>query len=343
MARPLALTLQGKALGPKSVRIVIAGGSGHLGSLLAERWYARGCDVVVLSRRRFEAAWKTVRWDGRTLDSWIGELEDADVIVNLAGRSVNCRYTPANRRDILNSRIESTRVIGEAIGRLERPPRVWLQASTATIYAHRLDAANDEAHGVIGGNEADAPGTWRFSIDVARAWEAACLAAPTPRTRKVLLRSAIVMTTARGGAFDTLLRLVRRGLGGAAGSGHQYVSWIHELDFARALDFLIEHRDLAGAVNVTSPNPLPNARFMADLRQAAGVGFGLPVTRWMLEAGALALRTESELILKSRRVVPRRLLEAGFEFGLPQWRQAACDLSQRMAGLRVPVAAAVSL
>ncbi len=328
MARPLAFALQGEEL-KRNVRIVIAGGSGQLGSLLARHSVECGHDVVVLSRRCYEAPWKTVPWDGRSLGSWADEFEGADAIVNLAGRSVNCRYTIANRRDILNSRVESTRVIGEAIGRLERPPHAWLQASTATIYAHRFDAGNDEANGIIGGSEAEVPNTWQFSIDVAKAWEATCLAAPLPRTRKVLLRTAIVMSTARAGAFDALLGLVRHGLGGAAGNGRQYVSWIHELDFVRALDFLMERRDLAGVVNVAAPNPLPNAQFMSELRHAAGVRFGLTAATWMLEAGALALGTETELILKSRRIVPRRLLEAGFDFVFSRWHEAAGDLCKR--------------
>ncbi|HEY1654695.1 MAG TPA: TIGR01777 family oxidoreductase [Candidatus Tumulicola sp.] len=318
------------------MRIVIAGGSGHLGSVLAEHWHARGSDVVVLSRRRCETPWKSVRWDGRTVNSWAHELEGADVIVNLAARSVNCRYTATNRRDILSSRIESTLALGEAIARLSNPPPTWLQASTATIYAHRFDAANDEATGVIGGKEVDAPNAWRFSIDVATAWETACLDAPAPQTRKVLLRSAIVMSTVRGGPFARLLDLVRLGLGGAAGNGRQYVSWIHETDFVRAVDFLIRHRELSGPVNVASPSPLPNAQFMANLRQAAGVLFGIPATKWMLEAGALVLGTETELLLKSRRVVPRRLLEAGFEFAFPQWPPAAVDLVERMPMVAAP-------
>lgn len=312
------------------MRIVIAGGSGNLGRLLARHWRARGYDIMVLSREANIAPWPSVRWDGRTADSWIRELEGSDVIVNLAGRSVNCRYTAQNRRDILDSRIEPTRAIGEAIGQLERPPSIWLQASTATIYAHRFDRGNDEATGIIGGHEVGAPAAWRFSIDVASAWESTCRAIPTPKTRKVLLRTAVVMNTAHGGPFDTLLKLARYGLGGPAGTGRQYVSWIHELDFARAVDFIIDRSDLAGPVNVTSPNPLPNARFMGDIRNAAGVPFALPATKWMLEAGAFFLGTESELILKSRRVVPRRLLEAGFGFVFPNWPQAAGDLVGRM-------------
>jgi hypothetical protein len=226
----------------------------------------------------------------------------------------------------MQSRVDSTRILGEAIQHCERPPRVWLQASTATIYAHRYDAPNDEATGILGGNEPGAPDTWRFSIDVATAWEEAANAAVVPNTRKVLMRSAMTMSPDRGGIFDTLLGLVRRGLGGTSGDGRQYVSWIHERDFIRAVCWLIDHPELEGPVNLASPYPLPNAEFMRDLRRAWGTPIGLPATRWMLEIGAWLMRTETELILKSRRVVPRRLLESGFTFDFPTWPEAAADL-----------------
>ena len=312
------------------MRIVIAGGSGQVGTVLAREYQARGDDIVVLSRKPEPTPWKSVVWDGKTpAGGWASEIEGADVVVNLAGRSVNCRYTAENRREIIDSRVDSTRAIGEAIASAANPPRAWLQASTATIYAHRYDAPNDEATGIIGGAESGVPETWRFSIDVATAWEEACQRAPTPRTRKVLLRSAMIMSPDRGGIFDTLLRLVRRGLGGSAGDGRQYVSWIHERDFIEALDWLIAHDEMSDAVNVASPNPLPYAEFMAELRRAAGVRIGLPATRWMLEIGALLMGTETELVLKSRRVIPKRLLDSGFRFMFPEWPKAAADLAPR--------------
>ena len=308
------------------MKLIVPGGSGQVGQVVA-RAFADD-EVVVLSRSGGGGTpgTRTVEWDGRTLGAWASEIDGADVVVNLAGRSVNCRYTDANRRQIMDSRVESTRAVGEAIARAERPPRVWLQASTATIYAHRIDAPNDEHGGILGGNEPDVPDTWRFSIEVARAWERAAQAAELPRTRTVLMRAAIVMSPDRGGAFDTLLGLVRRRLGGPVAGGGQYVSWIHHHDFARALRFLIEDEDLDGPVNLAAPNPLPQRELMRALREAAGVRAGLPATRWMAEVGALAMRTETELVLKSRRVVPRRLLEAGFEFEHPTWPEAARDL-----------------
>jgi hypothetical protein len=242
---------------------------------------------------------------------------------------VNCRYSDANRRAIKESRVNSARIVGEAIGRATRPPRVWLQMSTATIYAHRFDAPNDEATGVIGGAEPDAPAAWRFSIDVATSWERAVDEALAPHTRKVKLRAAVIMSPDAGGVFDTLLRLVRFGLGGQSGDGRQYVSWIHDEDFVRAVRWLIEHDELAGAINLAAPNPLPNSEFMRALREAWGARVGLPATRLMLEAGAFFLRSETELILKSRRVVPGTLLESGFEFRFPQWPEAARDLCRR--------------
>jgi len=310
------------------VKLVIPGGSGLLGQGLANAFVGEGHEVVVLSRSADgddAGPVRQVGWDGKTVGAWAAELEGADAVINLAGRSVNCRYTKANRKAIMDSRVDSTNAVGQAIAACAKPPRVWLQASTATIYAHRYDAPNDERTGLIGGSETGVPNTWRFSIDVARAWEQALEDAPTPKTRKVALRTAIVMSPDKGGAFDILLSLVRRGLGGASGNGHQYVSWIHDADFARAVAWLIDS-DLAGPVNIAAPHPLPNAEFMRALREAWGIRVGLPATRWMLELGSVFLRTETELVLKSRRVVPTRLTEAGFMSLHPSWPEAARDL-----------------
>lgn len=260
------------------------------------------------------------------MGAWRREIDGAEVVVNLAGRSVNCRYHAANRRAILESRVDSTRIVGEAIAAAARPPRVWLQMSTATIYAHRYDAANDEATGQLGGQEAGAPAAWKFSIDVALAWERALDDAIAHATRQVKLRTAMVMSPEPGGVLNTLVRLVHRGLGGRAGDGRQFVSWIHRDDFIRALEWVIDRDELSGAVNVCSPCPLPNREFMQSLRAACGVRAGLRASRWMLELGAIAMRTETELMLKSRRVVPGRLLESGFRFQHPDWADAARDL-----------------
>ena len=320
------------------MKVVIPGGTGQVGTVLARAFQAIGAEVVVLGRTPRTLPWRFVRWDARDLSPWAGEIDGADVVINLVGRSVNCRYTAKNREEILRSRVDSVRAVGQAIARARRPPAVWLQAATATIYAHRFDAPNDEATGILGGREPGAPDTWRFSIDVATAWEWALAEAATPRTRKVALRSAMIMSPDRGGIFDTLLTLVRRGLGGAAGDGRQYVSWIHDADFIRAVRWLIAHGEVEGAVNVAAPVPLPYREFMAALRKAAGVPVGLPAPRWLLEAGAFFMRTETELVLKSRRVVPGRLRAAGFTFEHPSWAEAAADLCARRAGAarRVP-------
>ena len=313
----------------RHVKIVIAGGSGQVGQILARRFVARGDDVVVLCRSASVPAGRVVAWDGKTDGAWSRDIDGADVVVNLAGRSVNCRYTEANLKAMLDSRVDSTAAVGRAIAAAHAPPRLWLQMSTATIYAHRFDAPNDEASGVIGGDEPGVPAYWARSVRIAKEWEAALARAETPSTRKIALRTSMVMSPDRGGIFDVLLGLVRRGLGGDAAGGAQFVSWIHDADFVRAIDFLIERSDLDGAVNVAAPNPLPYSDFMRALRHAAKVRIGLPATKWMLEIGAWAMRTDAELVLKSRRVVPGRLLAAGFSFEQPEWPVAAADLVAR--------------
>lgn len=311
------------------MRIVIPGGSGQVGHVLARHFQCRGNEVTVIARHPSRAAWETLLWDGKTLGDWVDAIDGADVVINLAGRSVNCRYTPSNREEIKTSRVQSTALIGEAIRKVAGPPRLWMNASTATIYRHALDRAMDEDTGELGGDEPGAPSTWRFSIDVAKSWEAAFFGADVPRTRKVALRSAMTMSPDPGGIFDTLLGLVRHGLGGSACSGTQYVSWVHDMDFACAMDFLIDHEEFAGPVNICSPNPLPYKEFMQILRNSWGMPVGLPATKWMLEVGAMLMSTETELVLKSRRVIPTRLLNAGFKFCYPEWRRAACDLVSR--------------
>jgi uncharacterized protein len=311
------------------MRIVITGGSGQLGQILARHFHARGFAVVTVARHAPAAAWATIAWDGMRPGEWVKEIAGADAVINLAGRSVNCRYNRANRLEIMQSRILTTRLVGHAIGATSRPPKLWMNASTATIYRHSVDRPMDDVEGEIGGDEPGLPSTWRFSYDVATSWERAFFDAKTPNTRKIALRSSMIMSPDRGGVLDTLLNLVRLGLGGAAGSGRQYMSWIHDADFVRAIEFLIARDDLEGCINITAPNPLSNRDFMAGLRQAYGTPIGLPATTWMLEIGAVFLRTETELILKSRRVVPRRLIEAGFSFQYPDWAPAARDLVER--------------
>ncbi|MEZ4698660.1 MAG: TIGR01777 family oxidoreductase [Rhodothermales bacterium] len=312
------------------MRIIIPGGSGQVGTILARAFVADGHDVTVLSRRPDATqAWRSEQWDGANVGPWAETIDGADVVINLAGRIVNCRYNAKNRDEMMRSRVDSTRVVGEAIAAAGKPPRLWLQASTATIYAHRYDAPNDEDTGIIGGDEPGAPEKWNFSVGIAEAWEAEVDKANTPNTRTVKLRSAMTMSPDPGGIFATLLGLTRRGLGGTSGDGRQYVSWIHDRDFIDAVYWLIDREELSGAVNLSSPNPLPNREFMQGLRKAWGTRIGLPATSLMLEVGALLMRTETELVLKSRRVVPTRLLESGFAFRFPEWPDAARDLCAR--------------
>jgi uncharacterized protein (TIGR01777 family) len=322
------------------LRVVLAGGSGQIGKLLCRHFCSQGHSVRVLSRQRGANSSNVLWWDGLNLGHWVRELDGADVLINLSGRSVDCRYTAVHRWEIMESRVRSTQVLGHAITRLKKPPHVWLNASTATIYRHEFVRDMNEISGEIGGAESNASRSWNFSIEVAKRWEEAFLASETPDTRKVALRSAMVMSPDRGGVFEVLLRLVRLGLGGAIGNGRQYVSWVLDTDFVRAIDHIMSHEKLTGAVNIASPGPIPNSEFMQTLRKAWGARFGMAAPLPILEIGTFLLRTESELVLKSRRVVPRRLLEDGFRFQFTNWTAAAADLVARWKNNRrqaVPV------
>ena len=297
------------------MKIVIRGGSGFCGRLLAKYFAATGQEVVVLSRRsNVVPGAKTVVWDGKTLGAWAVTLDGADAVINLTGRSVNCRYNAANCAEIYASRLDSTRVIGEAIAVCPHPPRVWLNASSATTYRHAEDRPMDECEGDIGEG---------FSVDVCKRWEREFFAAPAPHTRRVALRSAIVVAPDLGGVWEAFTGLTRWGLAGPMAGGRQYVSWIHGDDFFRAVEWLLTHDDLTGPINLASPNPLPNRDFLAAIRLALHQPFGLPSARWMLEIGAWLRGTETELLLKSRRVIPTKLLASGFQFAYPDWPEAA--------------------
>ena len=308
-------------------RIILAGGSGFLGQVLAKHFLASGHDVVILTRTpkpRADGVGEIV-WDGQTSGPWVGELEGAEAVINLAGRSVNCRYHERNRKIILDSRISPTRVLGEAVSRCATPPRVWLNSSTATIYKHAYGPAWDESGEIGHAPEAKD----EFSVYVATTWERAFDQARTPNTRKIAMRSAMVLGHGPNSVFPMLQRLVRLGLGGRMASGKQFVSWIHEEDFCRAIDWLLQNEKFNGVVNLAAPNPVTNAEMMRTLREICVVPFGLPAGLWMLEAGAFFLRTETELIIKSRRVIPGRLTTAGFEFRFPNLRSAFENLCGR--------------
>jgi hypothetical protein len=305
-------------------KIVIAGGSGFLGRALAAHFQKLGCTITILTRfPKGTSPWiREIGWDARTPGDWIHELDGAAAVINLTGRSVNCRYHKRNRKLIVESRLDSTRAIGQAVGACKTPPPVWLNMSTATIYKHTLGLAWDES-GEIGSLPEAKDG---FSIEVATAWERTLNEAQTPATRKVATRTAMVLGRDKNSVFPMLRRLVRLGLGGKMGNGRQFVSWIHEDDFCRAMEWLVTHDALSGAVNIAAPNPVTNAEMMKIFRQTCGIQVGLSAAKWMLEIGAIFLRTETELIIKSRRVVPRRLMESGFTFGYPVLREAVEEL-----------------
>ncbi len=307
-------------------RIIIAGGTGFLGQALATHFLNAKWEISILTRSPGQGGLngRQLGWDGRTLDTWQSELEGATALINLTGKSVNCRYNARNRQKILESRVDSTRVLGHAISRCNQPPQLWLNASTATVYRHTFGAPWDES----GETETTAEAKDRFSVEVAWAWERSLNDAITPRTRKIAMRMAMVLGLGKNSVFPVLRRLARLGLGGRMGNGEQFVSWIHELDYCRAVEWLINHPDIEGPVNLTAPDPVTNREMMRSLREVCGVPFGLPATDWMLEVGAFFLRTETELILKSRRVVPGRLLQSGYVFQYPKIRDAFEDLNK---------------
>jgi len=327
---------QSAATSSGRLRIVIPGGSGQIGRMLARFFQERGHHVTVLTRGPYTASWQTVHWDGNSLGPWVETLEGADVCIHLSGRSVNCRYTQRNRRDLYESRIGPTRLLHQAFALLDHPPRLWMNASTATIYRHatpgtEFDRDMDEATGEIGGGEMisrrrRAPRKWDWTIQLVKDWEAAFFSTSTPRTRKIAMRTSLVFSPTPGNVFAVMSNLVRAGLGGTQGNGHQYVSWMHESDYARAIEFLIHHEEIDGPVNLASPNPLPNREFMAALRDAWDMPNGMPAPAFLLAIGMFFLRTETELVLKSRRVVPGCLLDAGFQFQFPIWPEAAREL-----------------
>lgn len=297
-------------------KIILAGGSGFLGKVLADYFVGKGMDVVILTRKSKPGIGPTreVGWDGKTLGAWAKQLEGARAVINLAGVSVNCRYHARNRKLVLDSRLNSTRVLGEAIARCANVPPVWINSSTATIYKHTLGPAWDEA-GEIGGC-AEAKDI--FSVHVATEWERVFNEANTPHTRKVVLRSAMVLGHGRNSVLPNLLRLTRLGLGGPLAGGRQFVSWIHQEDFCRAVEWIMKHDKLGGPVNLAAPNPITNHELSDTLCKVCHMPFGLPISRWMLEIGAFVLRTEIELLIKSRRVIPGKLLVAGFAFRHPR-------------------------
>lgn len=286
-------------------KLIIAAGTGFLGQVLANHFKDKFEQIVILTRGNTKTinGIKYVNWNAKTFSGWENELENATVLINLAGKSVDCRYTKKNKKEILLSRIESTKILNKAVLNCKNPPKHWLNSSTATIYRFSLDKQMDEIDGEIGND---------FSINVALSWEKAFFKTETPNTLKTALRTSIVLGK-NGGAFIPLKTLVKTGFGGKQGNGNQFISWIHEEDFASAIDFIIQ-KEISGVINVVSPEPIPNSDFMQKLRKAVGSPFGIPINPFLLKIGSFFIRTEAELVLKSRNVIPKRLLENGFKF-----------------------------
>jgi uncharacterized protein (TIGR01777 family) len=301
-------------------KIVIAGGTGFLGGALQNYFEAKGIVVVKLSRNLSRTSFgkrdqNTTYWNAKDLGEWTSNLEGADVWINLAGKSVDCRYTPTNKDAILSSRIDSTKVLNLALEQVVNKPKVVLNASTATIYVHAETTINTEETGVIGDD---------FSMNIAKSWEKEFFSTTLEGVRKIALRTSIVLGK-DGGAFPKLKTITRLGMGGKQGRGDQFISWVHIADFCRAIDFLI-HSDLSGPINVTAPQPKSNVDFMRVLRNQLGVPMGISQPVWLLELASAIIKTETELLLKSRYVYPKRLLDAGFEFNYERVEECLKDL-----------------
>ncbi|MXV17101.1 TIGR01777 family oxidoreductase [Hufsiella ginkgonis] len=299
-------------------KIVLAGGNGYLGGILAGYYCSLAEEVIVLSRKPAsdQLNVKTLLWDGKSTGTWAACLENADLLVNLCGKNVNCRYTGKNKEEIFASRLLPTRLLGEEIGKMTNPPKLWINITSATIYRHAEDRPQDEYTGEIGHG---------FSVEVCKRWEQTFFDTKTPGTRKVALRMGIVLGR-RHGAFPYWLNLAKFGLGGRQGNGKQYISWIHERDAARVTEWVLQHKELDGAINCTAPRAIRNAEMMKVIRDIYGASFGLPAPGWLLEIGALFLGTETELILKSRLVEPRRLLDSGYKFSYTEADEAVLNI-----------------
>ncbi|WP_106792537.1 TIGR01777 family oxidoreductase [Aquimarina sp. Aq78] len=295
-------------------KIVIAAGTGFLGKVLVAYFKTKTESITILTRgkSRIENNIQFIHWNAKTSGDWIHELENAEIVINLAGKSVDCRYTQKNKNLILNSRVTSTAILGEAISKCKNPPKIWLNSSTATIYRHSLDKEMDEIDGEIGTG---------FSVNVATSWEKTFFNQQTPKTRKIALRTSIVLGK-KGGALPSILNLTKIGLGGKQGYGNQKLSWIHEQDFARSIEFIINTPSIEGVVNIVSPKPVTNSTFMKTLRRVLKIPLGIPISKPMLEFGARIIKTETELILKSRNVIPSKLISNGFQFLYPDIKPA---------------------
>ncbi|TRX35532.1 TIGR01777 family protein [Flavobacterium sp. ZT3R18] len=301
-------------------KLIISAGTGFLGQVLLHHFKDKFKEIVILTRGKSKTVdtIKYINWDAKTFSGWENELENATVLINLAGKSVDCRYTTANKKEIYSSRIDSTTILNQAVLNCKKPPKHWLNSSTSTIYRHSEDKQMDETDGEIGDD---------FSMNIAKSWEKAFFETETPNTLKTTLRTSIVLGK-NGGAFVPIKTLAKIGFGGKQGQGNQFISWIHEKDFARSIEFIIQ-KELIGVVNIVSPKPISNNDFMKKLQKEIGLSFGIPIHKLLLEIGAFFIRTQPELVLKSRNVIPRRLEENGFEFEFDTLEKAFQNLLKK--------------
>lgn len=318
----------------KSKKIIIAGGSGFIGQEIA-RYFENENEIIILTRKtsgeknnrnHYTSLNKNelskirfIKWDGQTIGDWANELDNADILINLAGKTVNCRYTSENKKEIIDSRIDATKVLGKAISQCIKPPMLWVNASSATIYRHAQDKPQDEYSTEFKDD---------FSVQVCKLWERTFYEQICPDTRKVVLRMAI--TLGSGGVLIPYFNLIKFGLGGKQGNGKQMFSWIHIEDTCRLIEWICTHNSMAGTYNCSSPHPVTNSEFMKMLRKASGHIIGLPAYKWMLKIGAPIIGTETELVLKSRWVIPTKVLETGFEFKFPFLKDAFNDIISKV-------------
>lgn len=313
----------------KNKKIILAGGSGFIGQEMT-KYFGKENKIIILTRQVNEKTNRNdynslsaddienatyVKWDGKTHGGWVNELNDADLVINLAGKSVNCRYNEKNKNEIFDSRTDAVKAIGQAIDKCDPPPSLWINASSATIYRHALDRPQDEYTGQFHDD---------FSVQVCKRWEKTFYDQQTPQTRKVALRMAI--TLGPGGILIPYFNLLKFGLGGKQASGKQMYSWVHIEDTCRMIEWIYDRREISGTYNSSSPNPVTNEEFMRIFRKVTGHTFGLPAYKWMLQMGAPVIGTEIELVLKSRWVIPTKILETGFEFKHPLLEEALSDI-----------------
>jgi uncharacterized protein (TIGR01777 family) len=298
-----------------SNKIIIAGGTGFLGSAIIKAF--PDYEIVVLTRtiRKDEQNIRYVLWDAKNIGNWTKELEGSKAIINLVGRSVNCRYTNANKQEIINSRVDATLIIGKAIEELNKPPEVWVNAGSAAIFGNSGDEVKVE----------DSPTGNGFSPEVCKAWEKAFTKYDTPKTRKVFLRIGMVLQQ-NGGILKPFLNMAKFGLGGKIGTGNQYMTWIHEQDFTDLIRYTILDADFKGIVHAASPFPVTNKEFMKTIRQSVNIPFGLPNPAIFIKIGAVFIGTEAELVLSGRRVVSSVLEKNGFKFKYPYLHDAVTRL-----------------